>query len=88
MGDGTVSKRVWPTADKPAKEEEGKEEKCLAFFLCREKSRGSKRACAHAVARDRLGSRGGVHFTKYEIETLHAILEVALHKEQAAAQAP
>ena len=27
-------------------------------------------------------------FTKHEIETLHAILEVAFHKEQAAAQAP
>ena len=29
-----------------------------------------------------------MYFTKHEIETLHAILEVAFHKEQAAAQAP
>ena len=50
---------------------------------CREKSRCPTRACAHATRQ-----RGGVHFTKREIIMLHAVLELAFYKEQAAAQAP
>ena len=71
--------------DEPAKEEEEeeKEEKCVA-------SAGKRAGARHARARTPRCSRqrGGVHFTKHEIETLHAIVEVAFHKEQAAAQAP
>ena len=72
--------------DEPAKEEEEEEEeeeKCVA-------SSGKRAGARHARARTPRCSRqrGGAHFTKHEIETLHAVLEVAFHKEQAAAQAP
>jgi hypothetical protein len=72
--------------DEPAKEEEEeeeKEEKCSA-------SSGKRAGARHARARTPRCSRqrDGAHFTKHEIETLHAVLELAFHKEQAAAQAP
>ena len=69
--------------DEPAKEEGEEEEKCVA-------SAGKRAGAQHARARTPCCSqqRGGVYFTKHEIEILHAILEVAFHKEQAAAQAP
>ena len=54
--------------------------------VCREKRAGAQHARARTPRCSR--QRGGVYFTKHEIETLHAILEVAFHKEQAAAQAP
>ena len=54
--------------------------------ICREKRAGAQHARARTPRCSR--QRGGVYFTKHEIETLHAILEVAFHKEQAAAQAP
>ena len=53
--------------------------------ICREKRAGAKHARARTPRCSR--QRGGVYFTKHEIETLHAILEVAFHKEQASAQA-